>query len=87
VNRFQIALVTLSSAILCMGITTAIVYSILWHYSGMNEVSAADSPGVVLGALWSFGWAILAGLLAGLATTILVLSRYRRKDEKSDRVN
>ena len=59
-------------------------YVILWHYSGMDKVTADDNPGVVLGAFWCIGWAAIAGVLAAVVTGLIVFLRSRRSVRNSN---
>jgi hypothetical protein len=47
------------------------VYAVLWRMEGMDKVTSADNPGVVLGGVWCFGWGIISGAIAGLAALVL----------------
>jgi hypothetical protein len=74
-------------SLICILISFAVVAigteNILWYHSGMDKVTADDNPGLVLGAFWCIGWAIVAGVLAAILMGIILFVRSRRSTQSS----
>jgi hypothetical protein len=83
-SRLKAAVVNLVYGFLAFSGATTMVYLVLWHYSGMDKVQPNDNPGVVLGAFWCFGWAIMAGALVGVTTLVYRAFRQHRRSRFSN---
>jgi hypothetical protein len=79
-------LLNLAWALLAFALVGEASYITLWHTSGLGRVTSDDNPGVVLGAVWCLGWAVISGAIVAAAVLTFTIIRTRRVSRRSSAI-